>query len=229
MSYILDAIQKLEQKRQQEELPNLFTLQNTMPRHSRRARWPYAVAGIVLLNGLTISSILWINPWRPAEPEPKKPPASLPSETKQVNPPAIHTPNPSPVPTQNNAGQPEILPAEIPVQPKPASPVQRQYLVQPSAPDKTLPETPPHVAKPAWPNSKLVAMQNLPENLKATIPELKMTVHSYDNHSPLRFAIINNRSLKEGEFLNPDLKLEKITPAGVILNYQGFKFILEIN
>ncbi len=56
-----------------------------------------------------------------------------------------------------------------------------------------------------------------------------MTVHSYDDHAASRFAIINNQALKEGQFVVPELKLERITPDGVVLSYQGHRFALKIN
>lgn len=221
MSYILDAIQKLEQKRRQEVLPGILTLESAAPpRQVKRTRWPYAIAGIVLLNGFTIASILWINPWRHAESQPKKPPASLPAEEGHREPASAQVKDEPRLPLHDNVSKPVALPPENILHTKPM-PVARQKSTTQAAPDKK-PKTP-------WSKNNVMAMQNLPENLKTTLPDLKMTVHSYDNHSPLRFAIINERNLKEGEFLNPDLKLVEITPAGVILDYQGFKFILRIN
>lgn len=72
-------------------------------------------------------------------------------------------------------------------------------------------------------------MQNLPEILRNSLPELKMTVHFYDEQPQLRFAIINDRNLKEGQLLRPELKLERITPEGAVFNYYGHQFLLGIH
>jgi general secretion pathway protein B len=227
MSYILEAIQKLEQKRRQEELPDILTLASTMTRHRKRPRWPYAAAGIVLLNGLTVFSILWINPWRHSEAPPRKPPASMPAETQQSQQIAPRTETPPPEP--NNAGQSNASSLETRLNPKAVIPMPQKHSVLPSMPDKRSQETLPKMSKPARPKNQPMAMQSLPEILTKSLPGLKMTVHFYDDHPQSRFAIINNENLKEGQFLIPDLKLEQITPAGAILNYQGHKFLLGIN
>ncbi len=72
-------------------------------------------------------------------------------------------------------------------------------------------------------------MHELPDSIRSTLPELKMTVHSYDQLSQSRFAIINNKMIKEGQFVSPELKLEQITPQGVILSYNDNRFLLGIN
>ena len=56
-----------------------------------------------------------------------------------------------------------------------------------------------------------------------------MNVHYYSDESRGRFVSINNITLTEGQSLNPGLKVEQITREGVILNYQGHRFILMIN
>ena len=227
MSYILEAIQKLEQKRRQEDLPDILALASTMTRHRKRPRWPYAAAGIVLLNGLTVFSILWFNTWRHSEAPPKKAPTSMPAKTQQLQQTVPRTETVLPQP--NNAGQSSASSLETHINPKAVVPLPQKYPVQPSMPDKRSQEALPKMSKPARPKNQPGAMQSLPEHFKTSLPGLKMTVHFYDDHPQSRFAIINNENLKEGQFLIPDLKLEQITPTGAILNYQGYKFLLGIN
>ncbi len=63
MSYILEAIKKLEQKRQQEESPSILTLSGgVMQVDKKRLLWPYVTAGAILLNGVTALALLWYVP-----------------------------------------------------------------------------------------------------------------------------------------------------------------------
>jgi hypothetical protein len=53
---------------------------------------------------------------------------------------------------------------------------------------------------------------------------MKLSVHSYDADRSARLVRINDRTLTEGQFLTPEIKVEEITPDGVILNHQGYLF-----
>jgi general secretion pathway protein B len=53
---------------------------------------------------------------------------------------------------------------------------------------------------------------------------MKIQLHSYSNKSVNSIVSINSRMMKEGESLAPGLKLEKITPDGVIFSYKGYRF-----
>jgi general secretion pathway protein B len=252
MSYILEAIKKLEQKRQQEGLPGVLTLQSGITYAPRkRVIWPYVVAGIILLNGVTALSLMWVIPSRHAEPPVKALPASVPAESKgleqiagqsqvsaspekvvkaETN--AIAGQNQAP-PSPEKAVKAEMNAAVPNPNTKAAEPppVQTVRAVAPK-PDKAVPQSPARPAKqakPVPPASKAAAIQHLPENLKASLPDLKMTVHSWDEQSRSRFAIINNKNLKEGDYIIPELKVEHITQNGAILNYQGHTFLLGIN
>ena len=228
MSYILEALKKLEQKRQQEDTPNLLTLQSRITHVPRKRKvWPYVVGGIILLN-ITALIILRTALWRPVE-RPhavKAPPASL-----------SMSPLPAPPPAANRQDQ-EIVGAKESVRTvnPPASSVTHEPIpkVPPVKPSLALPSLKEALeasrpAKPLQKKGQAVSMQELPDSIRNTLPELKMTVHSYDQPSQSRFAIINNKLVREGQFVSPELKLEQITPQGVILNYNNNRFLLGIN
>ena len=75
MSYILEALKKLEQKRQQEGTPNLLTLQGDATKvRKKRSVWPYIVSGIALLNVIIFAVLFWIGPWKNSgQPLPSQP------------------------------------------------------------------------------------------------------------------------------------------------------------
>lgn len=227
MSYILEAIKRLEQKRQQDGSPNILTLQRkTAQPPEKRTRWPYIGAAILFLNCATVFSMRWFIPWFHTEP-PKTVSAQPagPKDAQQTA--ARNEPAASP---QTTAAATAPIPNENLPKPKPTPPLTAQPARPlPSIPEKPISATPPPTFKPPIPKSKPMNVYNLPENLKKTLPDLKMTVHSYDDRSPSRFAIINHQTLKEGDLVAPELKLEKIIPEGAVLNYQGYRFLLGLN
>ncbi len=62
MSFILDALKKLEQKRQQDNVPHLTTI-HTPDLHKpvKRAVWPYLLLAALVLNAGIL--LAWLGPW----------------------------------------------------------------------------------------------------------------------------------------------------------------------
>jgi general secretion pathway protein B len=61
----------------------------------------------------------------------------------------------------------------------------------------------------------------------ANIPELRLDLHSYSSRPDERFVFLNMTKLHEGDTLPQGVHVESITPDGVILSYQGAKFVLQ--
>jgi general secretion pathway protein B len=241
VSYILEALKKLEQKRQQEGTPNLLTLQeDTTKVRQKRSLWPYITLGVVLLNGIMVLLFFWIAPWkhagqplsqtsRVARERTTPPPVTVLPEKKEQ--PVAETKKDVPLPEKKDATQsaPSQSPAPVPGKVAPESTPPKVAPVQPAPPIKTSPESSPREIKPIKPSNKVVSIKELPAAIKGSLPELKMTVHSYNEQPQSRFVVINNNTIREGQPINADLKVEQITPNGVILNYQGHRFVLGIN
>ncbi len=137
MSYILEALKKLEQKRQQEDTPNLLTLQSRITHVPRKRKvWPYVVGGIILLN-ITALIILRTALWRPVE-KPrsvKVPPASANISSLPLLPPSVNRQD------QENMGAKESAravnqPASVTREPIPKRSPVKPSLALPSLPDK---------------------------------------------------------------------------------------------
>jgi general secretion pathway protein B len=58
------------------------------------------------------------------------------------------------------------------------------------------------------------------------LPELHLDVHVYATRPADRFVYINMRKYHEGNTLQEGPVLEKIRRDGVVLNYQGLRFVL---
>jgi general secretion pathway protein B len=219
VSYILEALKKLEQKRQQEGTPNLLTLQGdaTKVRQKRRL-WPYIALGVVLLNGIMVLLLFWIAPWKHA--------GQPLSQTSRV---ARESTTPPPVTVLPEKKEQPVAETKKDVPLPEKKDVTQSAPSQPPAPIKTSPESSPREIKPIKPSNKVLSIKELPAAIKGSLPELKMTVHSYNEQPQSRFVVMNNNTIREGQPMNADLKVEQITPNGVILNYQGHRFVLGIN
>ncbi|MBP8745881.1 MAG: general secretion pathway protein GspB [Syntrophorhabdus sp.] len=241
MSYILEALKKLERDRQRERMPNLLTVQEDhKPATKKRTLWPYIVIGLILVNVVFIFLLFRVDPWtntvvstryknlskvETATPAPStaidEKSGQLPMEPRKD---ITITENkdfvqPSPLKTRSD------LPKKTPHEPSPT----KTEPLQPSPPREANVEKPSKAIKPALAGGKILSIGELPADTRAGLPELKMTVHSYNEHMQSRFVVINNSILREGQSINADLKVEQITQNGVVLNSRGYRFILKIN
>jgi len=53
---------------------------------------------------------------------------------------------------------------------------------------------------------------------------MSISVHAYSSKPRERLAGINSQLLHEGDFAAPGLKLEQITPDGMVFSYKGYSF-----
>jgi general secretion pathway protein B len=60
----------------------------------------------------------------------------------------------------------------------------------------------------------------------AGLPRLNIDLHVYSGEPAQSFVMLNGQRLHEGGQLREGPILERITPDGVILNYQGTRFLL---
>ena len=70
----------------------------------------------------------------------------------------------------------------------------------------------------------MIWLAELPLELQQELPPMTISVHAYSGRPADRLVGINNRMLREGDFVVPGLKLEQITPEGMVFGYKGFIF-----
>jgi general secretion pathway protein B len=83
MSFILDALKKLEEKRQHGAVPDLLTVHNSHPvKSGRRFIWLYILLSALLLNAVILT--IWLRPWSAGRQETAHEPAVIKQAKKDA-------------------------------------------------------------------------------------------------------------------------------------------------
>ena len=69
-------------------------------------------------------------------------------------------------------------------------------------------------------------LANLPSSMQKGIPDISFSGHVYNSVPQRRSVIINDKFLREGEYVTQDIKLMEITDRGAIFRYQDTLFRL---
>jgi general secretion pathway protein B len=229
MSYILEALKKLEQKRQREGVPHpLAVPAETAPeRRRQRLLWPYPfLAALLLLNA---GIMLW---WVGAKPEHR--PAPVPP------PPAREGTSVTPIaPAQTREEKRSVDVKEVPQKSEtgtsPVPDVRKEVrdtsqpaAAKPPAKAETAPQPQTRTEKRAVADGRVLSLDELPTAVRSSLPELRVSAHYYSPEPQSRFIRINDQALREGQVSAPGLKLEEITPDGALFSYQGYRFKIGI-
>lgn len=220
MSYILEALKKSDQQRQRGAAPTLQAAQVTVAAPKRPLFIYYGLLAAVLLGaGIMIG---WLRPWQPEQPPPETEPIAAPAPLAAPPEMLSKTAQEFPAPNLTRAGQPVPVVGAI----KPNNPA----LVSsgtPSAPapipDKTIPEKPASLVGVAQ-EQKAIPMDELPLQIRQEIPAMTVQLHAYSSNPSERLVYINSTKLREGGSLMLGLRLEQITPDGMIFSYKGYRF-----
>ncbi len=249
MSYILDALRKSDQLRRRGAAPTLLLGQSAAAAPKRPAPLAYGLLALLLLGaGIAIG---WLHPWqRPSLAPAPLPSAAKPPGASQA-PAASSAMVPKPeLQTQNSAPATPLVatpataqlgaPATAPLQPRATAAVksERQSEGGQSAPPKTAAGVSTQAAAPvqapalgakrgaaaAAPAASAISMAELPVAIQQELPSMSVSVHAYSGKPAERLVDINGHLLHEGEDVAPGLRLEQITPEGMILSYKGYTF-----
>jgi len=241
MSYILDALRKSDQLRRRSGAPTLMLGQAEAVAPKRPALLWYGVLALVLLGaGIAIG---WLRPWQqgPALPVPAASSAASPVAGNSAAP-AMQAPASNPAPAMPAVTAPATQVASVPA-PAPAiaaaaAPEQARSarpIEPPGAPPKASAEISKKVEPPvreparsgdkgAMPPAAVMTLAELPVAIQQDLPPMSVSVHAYSAKAGERLVGINSRLLHEGDEVAPGLKLEQITPDGMILSYKGYTF-----
>jgi len=232
MSFILDALKKSELERQRQSQPGLMDT----PAAQRRGRlplWAILLGALLGINVIVLSVMLMRGGAPAAAPVPKKRAAAAAVAQDQAPPVADHF---SPL------DQPPVYAPEIPVAADdPTAGTGAVSAVAPLAAPlahSSSQRSAPHSAS-RRPDPVLVDEDAKADNEEVlpsineinlsgaqALPELHLDVHVYATKPSDRFVYINMRKYHEGSSLPEGPLVEHIRRDGVVLNYQGLRFIL---
>jgi general secretion pathway protein B len=239
MSYILDALRKSDQQRQRGAAPTLLAGQATAVAPKQPAFLAYGLLAAVLVGaGMVIG---WLRPWQPEQAAPGKAEsvAAKPLESTPRQPapaPSEMAPQPKPEPKLQNATRPAQAapaPALVPTTPQLPARAKPETDGTPreadaAAPSRTAAPAPERPVDTAAADAArvqtVISMAELPLSLQQELPAITISVHAYSDNPGDRLVGINNRIVREGEYVDPGLKLEQITPDGMIFGYKGYSF-----
>ena len=240
MSFILDALQKLEEKRHNESAPDIMT--NHIEGRSKQEKRPlltFLLVAVLLLNSVAL--VVWLRPQQEETnsivtqdaKENIAPPvpavlnineAVEKNETPQ-KPEVVDAPAPDIVATENS--EVAIETAALPIKPSPEEIsdlknkiAEEQLLVNASPLLETAlkEESAPAVEK------TVLDISQLPDSIRKELPDLSIAGHIYSNDPMSRIVNINGNVLREGDTVTSGLKVNEITMSGVVLDYEEVLF-----
>jgi general secretion pathway protein B len=220
MSFILDALKKSELERQRQSTPGLIE----MPAAARRRgvpAWVWVLVGLLCVT-VAVLVILLLHGGSPAP--------AAPRPQARRNAPVVQMPAPEPPPAAEHFSpldNPPVYAPEIPVQEDGATspartvpPAHTAHRADAGRADPVLNDDPPEDAE------MLPSISELSLSGNQSLPDIHLDVHVYANRPADRFVYINMRKYREGAVLQEGPTLERIRRDGVILNYNGLRFLV---
>jgi general secretion pathway protein B len=217
VSYILDALKKSELDQKNRQTPGLNTLHGSPDSVSRSGPITWIVFALVLIlaNGLFF---YWFT--RPESTAVTH--STIPSETVFTAP-----------ATSEIATNTETLRSSEQRASEPESDEAASYGTDSAEfSGQGLLITPQDFNKKTYSNQESgirpVRIAELPLNVQRQIPDIIFSSHIYASDPSLRVVNINNRSIREGDYISDDVKLLGITEDGVVLSYLHYRIEMSV-
>jgi hypothetical protein len=210
LSYILEALKKLEEKRRRETAP-YFLSEEYSGRHSLKKNfpWRYLIIFGLLLN---LGIFLWLlNSWSSG----KAPQTGMGNIVQKV-----------PVQRPRDTGKESI--ANITGRVRQQQPIMKTEEGPSAGYVDSVPAASSQAPLPAFDdtlrNTKIVGMKELPLSIRQKLPDLAISGHFYDTRPSARLMTVGGRILHEGAAVAPGVTLERITPDGAVFSCDGIRF-----
>lgn len=210
MSFILDALRKSEDQRREQAAPALAAAPRTAPA-GKKSWWLPILVIVLAVNALIVGYVLLTRDTDPAAPA-----------AAANSPPIDGTVRSLRKEASVEAGQRDAPVAS----PRAAAPAPVADSAPPAAPAPT-------PAVPAEPAPKTSIRDGLPslDQLRAggllSLGDLRVDMHVYAGDASKRFVFINMKKYREGDRLLEGPTVEEITPDGVIMRHESYRFGLD--
>ncbi len=221
MSFILDALRKVEHERQRQAGPGIADIRAGAASRSSFPVWALALGGLLALNMIVVIVFAYRDHPTPEVTAPVSVAAPAPTTT------APPTTTPLPVAAAPALAEPSATaaaPAPIQTaQPSiaestPATEV--DPTLRPAAKSAAPGDPEPDESYSSLPTQGDVTLQG------ASLPDLHLDLHVYASRPADRFVFLNTRKYREGGKTPDGTTIERITPDGVVLNHRGVRFLL---
>jgi general secretion pathway protein B len=215
MSYILEALKKLEEKRRRETEPYLLSAE--YPGRQNRKRnfpWRYLIVFALLLN---VGMFLWwLHPWRSE----KNLETGMGNVVQKT---LVHGPQDAGKDT--TAGRPESRSRQLQPIVKTEDGFSTGYGAgHGDSVSTVLSQAPRPASDDTRSNTKIIGMSELPSSVRQKLPDLTISGHFYDSRPSSRVVTVGGRILHEGAAAGPGVTLERITPDGAVFSCEGYRF-----
>jgi general secretion pathway protein B len=239
MSFILDALKKSEIERQRQTVPGLMDAR-AAPRRSRLPLWALLLAGLLVINIVLMAVMM-----RREAPAAASAPAAAGASSSQVSAAAapevtnhfspldaapVYAPEiPVAAPDAGaSGGERAIAPGAEHAAAQPLRSTQRTHRGDPLLLEDG--NTKGNLGSSADnddDNDEVIpSISELSLTGAQSLPELHLDVHVYATKPAERFVYINMRKYHEGSTLQEGPVVEHIRRDGVVLKYQGLRFLL---
>ncbi len=213
MSFILDALKKSENDRQQQATTEFAAIPSAAAAPAT-PRWIWILIGLLVVN-LAIVATAVLRPKAGPTAAVSQPAATVPAQSTPV----ATAEEGSFAERISTADVPRPAPRrEMAPDPEPARPAPAQT---PTASD-----TAPQPVVEAGSSLALPTLNEVRLNDNVGLPELHLDIHVYSAAPPDRFVFINMQKHQEGSVLDSGPRVDEITPDGVVLDYRGTRFVL---
>jgi general secretion pathway protein B len=237
VSLILDALRKADAERERGSVPGLHSQADGPPdrdvRTVARSRpWMWMVAGVVGAGLLAV--VAWVLLGRDA---PRVAPAAAPPLASAGRGAVVPAPAPAPVtappspPVTSAEAEPAPVAADAPAEPAPwpqadarKAPVRRAAEAGAAANPTGASGGTAAPAAVAAADVVLPTREQLPDAIRAQLPELTFGGSIFSSNAANRSLIVNGRLYRENEALNGDLQLEQIRAKSAVLRFKGQRF-----
>jgi general secretion pathway protein B len=234
MSFILDALKKSEIERQRQSTPGLMDTPTALPR-GRLPLWAICLGALLVINVVVLSVVLIRNRTPSASASASAPAAAPAAASARHDTVAAVAQKPAADEHFSPLNREPVYAPEIALPPSEESATSKgaaaelpaNSLAQRAAPRAFHRPDPVLVdEEPQDNNEVLPSINELNLTGSQALPELHLDVHVYATKPADRFVYINMRKYHEGNTLQEGPVLERIRRDGVVLNYQGLRFLL---
>ncbi|HUH37864.1 MAG TPA: general secretion pathway protein GspB [Spongiibacteraceae bacterium] len=207
MSYILDALRKSEQQRQNDAAPAVQSLQRPAVTRStrRRSLWLPLIVAILLGNAVLLAGFWWMQQ-----------PAAVP--------PLVDTDTDTRAARQAGVAS---APGDSTYTPAPAAETPALETGTDASPPAPADTRPPIPASPPR-ERPVLELWEIPDDVRARMPALTYSFHVYSSDPARRTIIINGKRVTEGSDIAANLRLEQITEKGVVLVFEDHRVRVQV-